>query len=173
MTTLWSSEAGIETGDGAGGIWSPGALRSDGPGQLIVTTGNGYDPTAPAAGNANPPPGQLAEAVVRLTVQPDGSLKTTDFFIPLDANALNQIDGDLGSGSPVHAPEPVLHPHLSPPGGGDREGGVPLRPRRRRSRWVRAGPERGRRRAGPARARPGGVGFAGGVGRRRRVTCTW
>ena len=104
VTTLWSSEAGIDTGNGLGGIWAPGALRSDGPGQLILSTGNGYDPTAPVAGNANPSPGQLAEAVVRLTVQPNGSLKTTDFFIPLDANALNQIDGDLGSGSPVILP---------------------------------------------------------------------
>ena len=110
VTTLWSTEAGIETGNGEGGIWSPGALRSDGPGQLIVTTGNGYDPSGPSAGNADPPPGQLAEAVIRLTVQPDGSLKTTDFFIPLDANALNQIDGDLGSGSPVLLPSQFSTP---------------------------------------------------------------
>ena len=116
VTTLWSSEAGIETGDGLGGIWSPGALRSDGPGQLIVSTGNGYDPTAPVAGHASPPPGQLAEAVIRLTVQPDGSLETTDFFVPLDADALNQIDGDLGSGSPVMLPSEFstpAYPHLA------------------------------------------------------------
>ena len=116
ITTLWSDEAGIDTGDGEGGIWAPGALRSDGPGQIIVSTGNGYDPTAPAAGNSNPEPGQLAEAVIRLTVQPDGSLKTTDFFIPLDANALNQIDGDLGSGSPVMLPSQFstpTYPHLA------------------------------------------------------------
>ena len=110
ITTLWSSEAGIENGNGLGGIWSPGGLRSDGPGQLLVSTGNGYDPTAPVAGTADPPPGQLAEAVVRLTVQPDGSLKTTDFFIPLDANALNQTDGDLGSGSPVILPSSFSTP---------------------------------------------------------------
>jgi hypothetical protein len=104
ISTLWSDEAGIETGDGEGGIWAPGALRSDGPGQILLSTGNGYDPTAPAAGDSNPEPPQLAEAVVRLTVQPNGSLETTDFFIPLDANALNQTDGDLGSGSPVILP---------------------------------------------------------------------
>jgi hypothetical protein len=104
VSTLWSSEAGIDTGDGEGGIWAPGGLRSDGPGQIILSTGNGYSPTAPAAGDSDPEPGQLAEGVVRLSVQPDGSLKTTDFFVPLDANALNQTDGDLGSGSPVILP---------------------------------------------------------------------
>ena len=110
ISTLWSSEAGIDTGDGLGGIWAPGALRSDGPGQILLSTGNGYDPTAPAAGNSDPEPGTLAEAVVRLTVQPDGSLETTDFFIPLDANALNQTDGDLGSGSPVILPSTFSTP---------------------------------------------------------------
>ena len=104
ISTLWSTEAGIDNGDGLGGIWAPGALRSDGPGQILLSTGNGYDPTAPAAGNSNPEPGQLAQAVVRLTVQPNGSLQTTDFFVPLDADALNQTDGDLGSGSPVVLP---------------------------------------------------------------------
>ncbi|MGA8723717.1 MAG: choice-of-anchor D domain-containing protein, partial [Acidimicrobiales bacterium] len=104
ISTRWSSEAGIDSGDGLGGIWAPGALRSDGPGQILLSTGNGYDPTAPAAGNSNPEPSQLAEAVVRLTVQPNGSLQTTDFFVPLDAAALNQTDGDLGSGSPVVLP---------------------------------------------------------------------
>jgi hypothetical protein len=103
VTTLWSDEAGIAT-NGEGGIWAPGALRSDGPGQIILSTGNGYDPTAPSPGNADPEPTHLAQAVIRLTVQPDGSLKTTDFFIPLDAKALNQIDGDLGAGSPVILP---------------------------------------------------------------------
>ena len=102
ITTLWSSEAGVDTGDGEGGIWSPGSLRSDGPGQLVfsppemATIQQHLWPETPTPG-----PRPLAEAVVRLTVQPGGSLKTTDFFIPLDAKALNQIDGDLGSGSPV------------------------------------------------------------------------
>jgi hypothetical protein len=103
VSTLWSDEAGIAT-NGEGGIWAPGALRSDGPGQIILSTGNGYDPTAPSPGDADPEPTHLAQAVIRLTVQPDGTLKTTDFFIPLDAKALNQIDGDLGSGSPVVLP---------------------------------------------------------------------
>ena len=114
VSTLWSSEAGIETGDGEGGIWAPGALRSDGPGQIIVSTGNGYDPTdARRRATPTPAPGQLAQAVIRLTVQPNGSLKTTDFFVPLDANALNQIDGDLGSGSPVMLPSQFSTPDLS------------------------------------------------------------
>jgi hypothetical protein len=116
VSTLWSSEAGNENGTGLGGIWSPGSLRSDGPGQLLFATGNGYSPAAPTAGHSNPPPGQLAEAVVRLTVQPDGSLKTTDFFVPLDANALNQVDGDLGSGSPMFLPSSFstpTYPHLA------------------------------------------------------------
>ena len=110
QTTLWSDEAGIDTGDGLGGIWSPGALRSDGPGQLIFATGNGYGPTQPTAGHASPAPAQLAESVVRVAVQPDGSLKTTDFFTPSDAAALNQIDGDLGAGAPVILPSSFSTP---------------------------------------------------------------
>ena len=85
-----------------------------------------FDPTGPARSSSlqatattrlllppetpDPEPGTLAEAVVRLTVQPDGSLETTDFFIPLDANALNQTDGDLGSGSPVILPSEFSTP---------------------------------------------------------------
>ncbi len=139
ISTLWSSEAGIDDGDGLGGIWAPGALRSDGPGQILLSTGNGYDPTAPVAGNSNPEPGQLAEAVVRLTVQPNGSLQTTDFFVPLDANALNQTDGDLGSGSPVVLPSRILDFQVPGARGRDRQGGVPLRAQREQPGWVRTG----------------------------------
>jgi hypothetical protein len=115
LTTMWSDEAGVDDGTGRGGIWAAGALRSDGPGSLVLTTGNGVDPTTPLADTT--PPATLGEAVVHLVVQPDGSLKTTDFFIPFDANHLNTIDGDLGSGSPVLLPSAEFstptHPHLA------------------------------------------------------------
>ena len=114
LTTLWSDEAGVAANGGQSGIWAAGALRSDGPGSLVLTTGNGNDPTTPLADAT--PPATLGEAVVHLVAQADGSLKPTDFFIPFDANHLNNIDGDLGSGSPVLLPSSFstpTHPHLA------------------------------------------------------------
>jgi hypothetical protein len=116
LTTLWSDEAGADTGSqGLGGIWAPGALRSDGPGQLIFASGNGDLPTTPIPGSTPPP--QLAMSVSRLSVQADGSLKATDFFMPWDSPNLDQIDGDLGSGSPVLLPpaqfSTAKYPHLA------------------------------------------------------------
>ncbi len=101
LATMWMdmSEAG---GDG-GGIWmSGGGLVSDGPGQILLATGNGTSNTTPTAGSD--PPGNLSESVVRLTVQSDGSLKPTDFFEPYDASTLDASDLDFGSGSPVALP---------------------------------------------------------------------
>ena len=101
--TLWTTESGPSRYNG-GGIWqSGGGLVSDGPGQILFTTGNDGNP-APVPISGSNPPGALGESVVRLSVQPDGSLVATDFFQPGESAALNQWDLDLGSGAPVALP---------------------------------------------------------------------
>ena len=111
MTTMWSS---TDKAGGSAGIWSPGGgLASDGPGQILLATGNGDIPTVPTAGKT--PPAGLGEAVVRLSVQTNGSLKATDYFAPYDSASLNTWDGDLGSGGPLALPAQfgtTAHPHL-------------------------------------------------------------
>ncbi len=97
MTTLWTTEAGAGIGQ-SGSIWQSGSgLASDGPGQILFATGNGTTPpTEP--GQTQPPPTTLGQSIVRVSVQPDGSLATKDFFAPADAAALNPDDLDLGAG---------------------------------------------------------------------------
>jgi hypothetical protein len=86
----------VPSGDGAG-IWQSGAgLTSDRPGSLLVSTGNTGAPSAPAPGKS--PPASLGESIVRLAVQPDGSLKPVDFFAPFDAQQLDSWDADFASG---------------------------------------------------------------------------
>ncbi len=102
ISTMWTDEA-HQTGSPGGGIWqSGGGIISDGPGQMLFASGNGNIPSSPVAGKT--PPETLAEAMVRVTVQPDKSLRATDFFMPCDAAALNEIDADLGSGAPILLP---------------------------------------------------------------------
>ncbi len=92
-----------QTGAGAG-IWQSGAgLTSDGPGAILLSTGNGGAPTTPAPGNE--PPANLGESVVRLQVQSDGSLKPIDFFAPFDAASLDTWDADFASGGVTGLPE--------------------------------------------------------------------
>jgi len=115
ITAMWATPS--TSGNGAG-IWqSGGGIVSDGPGQLLVTTGNGMGggtPPVPTPGKS--PPGNLAQSVVRLAVQPDGTLKATDFFAPYDSSYLDSWDGDLGSGAPLELPTPYFGtsqiPHL-------------------------------------------------------------
>src|SRR5882757_6105174 len=102
ITAKWVDTAGA---DGAG-IWQAGGgLVSDGSGQIIVATGNAfgvsYGTTPVLGGNA---PANLGEAVVRLSVQTDGKLKPTDFYIPSDAAQLDSWDADLTSGAPIALP---------------------------------------------------------------------
>ena len=79
-----------------GGIWQSGSgLISDGPGTLMFATGNLGAPTTPAPGKS--PPSGLVESVVRLSVQPDGSLKPADFFAPYNAKELDEKDLDFAS----------------------------------------------------------------------------
>jgi hypothetical protein len=99
-TTLWSDETGVT--DNQAGIWQGGGgLMSDGPGRIFFVSGNGVSP-APGPGTA--PPGQLAESVVRLAVQSNGSLAAQDFFSPTLAPLLDAADLDFGAGGPVALP---------------------------------------------------------------------
>ncbi len=111
QTALWSDETG--TGNNGAGVWQGGGgLVSDGAGQIILATGNGVSP-APGPGNA--PPGNLAESVVRLHVNADGSLSPADFFSPHDATKMDANDTDFGSGGPMGLPDgygTAAHPHL-------------------------------------------------------------
>ena len=111
IKAMWSAVHSPVT-KGAG-IWqSGGGIVSDGPRQIIVTTGNGGTPTDVAPGNKPPP--SLGEAVVRLEVQPGGQLTPTDFFTPSDAPALDAWDGDLGSGAPMGLPPAYFGTHAYP-----------------------------------------------------------
>src|SRR5450432_450693 len=114
VTTMWTAEAGPARGNGAG-IWQTGGgLVSDGDGQIIFATGNDWSVLpGPLAGRQ--PPGALGESIVRVAVQPDGSLAATDFFSPTERVALNLSDADLGSGAPVALPATfgtTAHPNL-------------------------------------------------------------
>lgn len=104
-----------ETGEGAG-IWQSGAgLTSDGPGTILLSTGNGGAPSNPLPGDT--PPEDLGESVVRLDVQSDGSLKAVDFFAPYDADFLDTWDADFASGGVTGLPEEYFGtaatPHLA------------------------------------------------------------
>ncbi|MBU6330156.1 MAG: PQQ-binding-like beta-propeller repeat protein [Acidobacteria bacterium] len=102
ISTMWTNMPNQE-GSPGGGIWqSGGGLISDTPGQFLFASGNGYVPNAPVAGKT--PPNTLGNAMTRVVVQPDKTLKATDFFMPYDAPALNDIDADLGSGAPILLP---------------------------------------------------------------------
>jgi hypothetical protein len=95
----WVADA---TGDGAG-IWQSGAgLTSDGPGTILLSTGNGGAPSTPTPGSK--PPSNLGESIVRLRVQKDGSLAATDFFAPFDAASLDEWDADFASGGVTGLP---------------------------------------------------------------------
>lgn len=107
--TMWSDESG--TTDSQAGIWqSGGGLMSDGTGRIFVATGNGV---SPAPGPGTSPPGELGDSVVRLAVQPGGSLAAKDFFAPANAPVLAAHDLDFGSGGPIALPfGTAAHPHL-------------------------------------------------------------
>jgi hypothetical protein len=118
LTTMWTSE-GKGKVSGAG-IWqSGGGIVSDGPGTMLIATGNGDGPGATPGGTipGHSPPANLGQSVVRLNVQPNGSLKAVDFFAPQNAPALDVNDLDFGSGAAVGLPQPYFGtpavPHLS------------------------------------------------------------
>ncbi|MGA5821968.1 PQQ-binding-like beta-propeller repeat protein [Kitasatospora sp. NPDC094028] len=112
--TLWSTEAG--SGSQEGGVWmSGGGLMSDGDGRIFLATGNGADGGSPPPGPGGTPPAHLAESVVRLGVDADGSLAAQDFFSPTNNGDMDRSDLDLGSGGPAALPDAFgtsAHPHL-------------------------------------------------------------
>jgi hypothetical protein len=114
VKTLWST---VHAAQGASGIWmSGGGLVSDRAGSLLLTTGNGTTLAAATPGVNPPSTTNFGESVVRLDVQPNGSLVATDFFTPYDASYLNSFDGDLGSAAPIELPSTTFGtaaiPHL-------------------------------------------------------------
>jgi hypothetical protein len=113
-STLWTDESGVT--DDEAGIWqSGGGLMSDGPGRIFVASGNGISPP-PGPGHA--PPGQLAESVIRLAPQPNGTLAAKDFFSPANAPTLDAGDLDYGSAGPVGFPVGTMaYPHILVQGG--------------------------------------------------------
>jgi hypothetical protein len=113
--TMWSDESGIGTDqDSQAGIWQSGAgLVSLGPGNIVLTSGNGVSPQ-PAA--SNKPPATLSESVIGLSVGANGTLTPTQFFAPSNAANLDSSDDDFGSGGPVALPSTYFgtsaHPQL-------------------------------------------------------------
>jgi outer membrane protein assembly factor BamB len=102
IQTLWTTEA-VANLNGAG-IWQAGGgLISDGDGQILFATGNDWT-SLPGPVSGRTPPATLGEAIVRLSVQPDGTLAATDFFSPASRDILNGADADIGSGAPVALP---------------------------------------------------------------------
>ncbi|GCE13662.1 Ig-like domain-containing protein [Tengunoibacter tsumagoiensis] len=117
LKTLWTDEAGQPQSDPEGpgaGIWTSGVgLLSDGPGQILFSTGNGKFPALNTPGKATTPKA-LGQSVVRLTAQNDGSLKATDFFAPYDADLLDDYGSDVGSGAPMELPPADFGTHQYP-----------------------------------------------------------
>ncbi len=115
LSALWSTVGDGTNATGAG-IWQAGGgLVSDGPNTILLTTANlAGTRTGPIPGDT--PPADLGEAVVRLNVQSDGTLKAVDFFSPYDTASLDADDLDFGSGAPVALPSPYFGttaiPHL-------------------------------------------------------------
>jgi hypothetical protein len=100
-THMWADEVGSTSTEG--GFWqSGGGIVSDGSGRMFVASGNGV---APTAGPGAKPPNQLAQSVIRLSVDADGTISPQDFFSPANATSLNTNDLDLGSGGPVALPD--------------------------------------------------------------------
>jgi hypothetical protein len=101
--TLWTDESGVTNNQA--GIWqSGGGIMSDGPGRIFLTSGNGVSPVKRAGSS---PGGQLAESVIRLAANSNGTLSAQDFFSPSNAPTLDAGDLDLGSGAPVGVQFPV------------------------------------------------------------------
>ena len=168
ITTLWTTEA-HQGGSPGAGIWqSGGGLVSDGPGRIFLSTGNGNATNRPTPGAS--PPDALGAAVVRLAVQPDDSLRASDFFAPYDAQHLNEWDADRRLRRTRRAPLGALRDRGSPePHGPGGEAGLRVPARPRPPRRLRAGRERRRCRRLPDRPVRGGLVEAGGVAGRRRL----
>ncbi|MDQ1686451.1 MAG: hypothetical protein QOC82_3188 [Frankiaceae bacterium] len=119
LTTIWTT-APTDPVNGQTGIWMSGSgIMSDGSGRMFVATGNGAPPPyAAAAADLT----TFGDSVLRLDVQPDGSLRPGDYFTPASAENLNLVDHDFGSGGVVGLPDSFgtpTHPHLAVAAGKD------------------------------------------------------
>ena len=96
-----------------GGIWQGGGgLVSDGT-SIYFATANGTAPPLGTAGSAAPTVGHLAQSMVKLSVESNGSLRPTDFYSPGDADRMTAADHDFGSGGPILLPFGTKdYPHL-------------------------------------------------------------
>jgi hypothetical protein len=115
VTTMFATESGPSHVRGSGLWQSGGGIVSDGPGQLLVITGNSFTNVMLGPVPGKTPPASLGQSTVRLQVQPDGSLTATDFFAPYDAPMLDAANLDFGSGGPMALPDcfgTKAHPHL-------------------------------------------------------------
>ncbi len=121
VTTSGALEALWATGKEGGSIWQAGGgLISDGPGQILFSTGNGNgspenDPKRGPGGTSTPASG-FGQSIVRVEVQAGGVVKPTDFFSPFENVSEDQEDLDLGSSAPIALPSPYFGttsiPHL-------------------------------------------------------------
>jgi hypothetical protein len=95
-----------------GGVWmSGGGLAYDGKGSMYFSTGNGYASQLKPTGNALPgrdPPTSLEEAAVNAKINDDGTLTIIDFFMPMEKNALDGADKDLGTSPLLLLPSDVF-----------------------------------------------------------------
>ena len=166
ITTRWSDEAG-QGPTAQGGIWQSGSgIMSDGAGTMVVVTSNGQTPPAPTAGTN--PPNALGQSVVRLNVQPNGTLKPADFFRAVQRHpAQHHRRPYFGSGGAVELPPSTFstskYPELIAANSGRRGTCTSSTPRT----W--AASDRGRTarqcRGPPDRPHRRGVGQDGGVAR--------
>ncbi len=107
ITTLWTNEALQPLNPNPkGGIWQSGGRLIADQGQILLVSGNGV--VSPVALPGATPPPTLAQAVIRLDVQPNGSLLPVDFFTPCNADPLTASNSDLGSGAPLVLPSNVF-----------------------------------------------------------------
>lgn len=109
LATLWTDESGTTSADPEAGIWQSGGGLVQMPGNpnsFYLTSGNGISPAPWSEGSTFPAQNnlQLGDAVMRLDIQSDGSLKAGDFFSPANAPVLAAGDRDYGSGGVVGLP---------------------------------------------------------------------
>lgn len=111
ITARWSA-ASCQHGYGGDSIWTAGTgLAWDGPGQILLVTGNGSGPGTYGTSNVldgqASPPADLGNAVVRVCVQGDDTLAPTDFFAPSNSRARSAQDWELGSGAVTVLPAAI------------------------------------------------------------------
>lgn len=109
---LWTDEAASADPSPQAGIWGAGGLVSDGPGSILIATGDG---TLPPPGDGKLRVNALGNSVARLRVQHDGSLLAVDHFTPSNGKYLSDNDLDLGATAPAVLPDNFAiegHGHL-------------------------------------------------------------